>query len=303
MHSPSLYSLVAGLLPLATGFVIPISPDQSQSPLFQTPENLFAPSPEGQASSPYKIPTRYESTVLARRLLSLSNFGVLSTIFPPSSSSSSGQDASSSSSDHPPSISENRPSTVANAPIGISDYVADCEDQGDPTILALYVATTFKNAAPEAEEDGVVRNISLSLDWWTQYRDLKTHHHHHNNKKNRDIDSSSTTTSTFDLGLYSPASLPRITIIGHLEPLADEDVREKNIAGCFLGRHPDSKWWLPGSEGAAHMGRWLRLVAEEIYMIGGFGDRAYIGWLDPEEWRGVTAKEIGKAKLPGEKKK
>ena len=278
MRSPTLYSLIAGLLPLTTAFVIPSSPDQSQSLLFPSPENIFAPSPKGRTSA-YKIPTRYESTVLARRLLSLSNFGVLSTIFPPStSSSSSAQDASD------PSISEDRPASVANAPIGISDYIADCEDQGDPTILALYVATTFKNAAPEAE-DGV-RNISLSLDWWTQYRDLKT----------KDIES-----STFDLGLYSPASLPRITIIGHLEPLIEEDVREKNIAACFLRRHPDSKWWLPGSEGAAHMGRWLRLVTEEVYMIGGFGDRAYIGWLDPKEWRGVTVKEIKEARLPGEK--
>lgn len=46
----------------------------------------------------------------------------------------------------------------------------------------------------------------------------------------------------------------------------------------------------------------MRLVVEEVYWIGGFGDRAYIGWIPKDEWNGVTKEEIESIRLPGEKK-
>ena len=39
---------------------------------------------------------------------------------------------------------------------------------------------------------------------------------------------------------------------------------------------------------------------EGVYWIGGFGDRAYIGWIAKEEWKGVSEKEVEKARLVGE---
>lgn len=36
--------------------------------------------------------------------------------------------------------------------------------------------------------------------------------------------------------------------------------------------------------------------------MGGFGDRAYIGWIPIEEWRSVDKKEWEEARLVGEKK-
>merc|ERR1719355_79959 len=41
-------------------------------------------------------------------------------------------------------------------PIGLMDYLADCEPTGNPTILAINIATSFKNVAAGS-------NISLSL--------------------------------------------------------------------------------------------------------------------------------------------
>lgn len=69
---------------------------------------------------------------------------------------------------------------------------------------------------------------------------------------------------------------------------------------CFLKAHADAKAWLPGDEGAAHAGKWMRLRVREVYWIGGFGDRAWIGWFDAEEWRGVGEEEWRKVRLPGE---
>lgn len=40
----------------------------------------------------------------------------------------------------------------------------------------------------------------------------------------------------------------------------------------------------------------------DIYWVGGFGDRAYIGWIPVEEWENVTREEWEKIKLPGEQK-
>ena len=41
-------------------------------------------------------------------------------------------------------------------------------------------------------------------------------------------------------------------------------------------------------------------MVEEVYWFGGFGDRAYIGWIPVEEWRGVTTEEVERCRLVGE---
>lgn len=40
---------------------------------------------------------------------------------------------------------------------------------------------------------------------------------------------------------------------------------------------------------------------QEIYWVGGFGDRAYIGWIPREVWANVTVEEVEGVRLPGEK--
>lgn len=83
--------------------------------------------------------------------------------------------------------------------------------------------------------------------------------------------------------------------------MSKEEVDEANVVSCFTGVHGDSRWWLPGDKGAAHQGLWMRLVVEQVYWIGGFGDRAFIGWFDPEVWRAVTVEDWEAVRLPGEK--
>lgn len=156
------------------------------------------------------------------------------------------------------------------------DYIADCED-GNPTILAINIATSFKNVAAGS-------NISLSLQWTPPYP-----------PKSR-IES----WGTKEVVPYSAANLPRFSLIGYLEKIQKEEVESSELGKCFTKTHPDAKYWLPGN--SIHESEWVRLVVQDIYWIGGFGDRAYIGWIPVEEWNNVTTHEWQDIRLPGEKK-
>jgi len=223
---------------------------------------LFSNPPQNKG---FRIPTSYESAGMARRILNLTPLGTLSTVFPRARGV------------------ENRPSGLSGVPIGLMDYIADCEDTGNPTILAINIATSFKNAAAGS-------NISLSLQWTPP-----------NPPSKRITLSSLWETSKSDPVPYSAANLPRFSLIGHLEKISEKEAQlGSSLRTCFTMTHPDAKYWLPGN--SIHESEWMRLVVQEVYWIGGFGDRAYIGWIPVEEWRNVTRKEWEGVRLPGEKK-
>jgi hypothetical protein len=230
-------------------------PDTGPQYVFSNPENAEA----------LNIPTSYESAVMARKILHLTHLGTLSTIFPSSHSL------------------ESRPSGLQGTPIGLMDYFADCESNGDPTILAINIATSFKNVAAGS-------NISLSLQWTPP----------HPPSKRISLISYFLGTKDYDPTPYSAANLPRFSLIGYLEKIEKEEVESLQLSQCFLGAHPDAKYWLPGN--SIHVSEWVRLVVQDIYWVGGFGDRAYIGWIPTDEWKNVTRKEWEDITLPGEKK-
>lgn len=226
----------------------------------------------------FRIPTSYESAVLGRRILALTPLGTLSTVFPEDKTSNS--DFASS--------QERRPPGLGGLPYGLMEYIADCEadDAGNPTILAITIGTTFKNAAAGS-------NVSLAVQWtpphppakrikswrrsWFSYLGLSddahshhSHHHHHH-----DI-----------APPYSAANLPRFSLLGHLERIEGGDDRDGEVgaalASCYVKAHPDARYWLPGNR--IHEAHFVRLVVEQVYWVGGFGDRAFIGWIPVAEW-------------------
>jgi hypothetical protein len=241
-------SLLSFLLPAASALLPPSA------------QYIFSnPSPANHA---LKIPTSYESAIMARRILNLTPLGTLSTVFP---------------SPHSSETLEQRPSGLAGVPIGLMDYIADCEPGGNPTILAINIATSFKNVAAGS-------NISLSLQWTPPYP-----------PKSR-IES----WSSKEAVPYSAANLPRFSLIGYLEKIQKEQIEGLELGKCFTKSHPDAKYWLPGN--SIHSSEWVRLVVQDLYWIGGFGDRAYIGWIPVDEWKNVTTEEWQDIRLPGEKK-
>lgn len=252
MHLLSLFTL----LPFAAATILPSFPKHISS------------SPSIPDASAFKIPSSYESAIQARRILALTPLGTLSTTFPIGSKSSDGGDS--------PSALENRPAGLGGVPIGLMDYIADCETSGNPTILAINIATSFKNAAAGS-------NISLGLQWTPPYPP-----------------SSRISLSSKEAISYSAANLPRFALLGYLEKIPEAELESANIGSCFVEIHQDAKYWLPGN--SIHESEFVRLVVTAVYWIGGFGDRAYIGWIPIEEWKNVTKKEWEGVRLPGEKK-
>ncbi|EAQ89872.1 hypothetical protein CHGG_06491 [Chaetomium globosum CBS 148.51] len=262
--------------------------------IFCTAASTAAAAVVSAPANELRIPTSYESAVLGRRILALTPLGTLSTVFPEDKNSN---DAS---------AQERRPPGLGGMPYGLMEYIADCEtdDAGNPTILAIAIGTTFKNAAAGS-------NVSLAVQWapphppakriksgrksWFSFLDLfgaaeDAHYHHHH---------------YHDIPLpYSAANLPRFSLLGHLEAIEGGDDRDGEVgaalASCYVKSHPDARYWLPGNR--IHEAHFVRLVVEQVYWVGGFGDRAFIGWIPVAEWQNVTREEWQRARLPGEKK-
>ncbi|SPQ19638.1 9e998048-03dd-4991-823d-03932c222ed5 [Thermothielavioides terrestris] len=233
-----------------------------------------------------RIPTSYESAVLGRRILALTPLGTLSTVFPREEDS----DGASAQMHH-------RPSGLGGLPYGLMEYIADCEDDdlGNPTILAITIGTTFRNAAAGS-------NVSLAVQWTPPHPPAKRIKSDTQRSwlsrlgltragPNDDYDYDDETAEQHhkhrSIALpYSAANLPRFSLIGYLEPIDGGDDRTGDVgarlARCFVHSHPDAKYWLPGNR--IHEAHFVRLVVQQIYWVGGFGDRAFIGWIPVEEW-------------------
>ncbi|KAI9366980.1 pyridoxamine 5'-phosphate oxidase-domain-containing protein [Aspergillus egyptiacus] len=208
------------------------------------------------------IPSWWTSTLMARRLLALSTTGVVSTIFP-----------------DPLPDNMHAPAEVAGQSISLKEYFADCDEalpsdtsnggDGNPTFLALRVATTFRNTAAGS-------NISLSIDWWDHLNDTKP---------------------LFPGFPLSAAGLPRVTLFGYIEPFETPvpEQTEAALRSCYLNAHPDAETWLPGRPGSPHASFWAKMVVTQVYWIGGFGGFQQIGWMNVTEWSGIRREKS----LPG----
>ncbi|KDQ21437.1 hypothetical protein BOTBODRAFT_150266 [Botryobasidium botryosum FD-172 SS1] len=75
----------------------------------------------------------------------------------------------------------------------------------------------------------------------------------------------------------SPAASPRVALIGNVTLLDNDE--DKELESCYLERHPDSKWWVPGGKGEFHGVTWARFDPHTVYYVGGFGRIHYIGYI------------------------
>ncbi|SCU90602.1 LADA_0F05226g1_1 [Lachancea dasiensis] len=78
-----------------------------------------------------------------------------------------------------------------------------------------------------------------------------------------------------------PMASPRANYFGELKRLEPS----KALEHCFLKRHPDARWWIPeGDHDQVRDGQWFEFDVSEVYFVGGFGDRAYIGAISGEDY-------------------
>ncbi|PSR93850.1 pyridoxamine 5'-phosphate oxidase-domain-containing protein, partial [Coniella lustricola] len=250
-----------------------------------------------------RIPTSYESAILGRRILALSPLATLSTVFPATYNTPANEDAD---------------GGLGGVPIGLMDYIADCDPDGaagsegdgdgnghrsgklgngNPTILAIRIATSFKNVDAGS-------NMSVSVNWVPPHPPSKRIESHHSSSPGCAAGCADGFLHNHDHDTvpYSAANLPRFSLLGYLEPILTTPATStiQDLQSCFLASHPDARYWLPGNR--IHTSEWVRLVVTQVYWIGGFGDRAYIGWIPVEEWHNVTREEWESVRLPGEKK-
>lgn len=277
----SALALCSLLLPVTATPVVSVT-GYGQAPLVDASLEGTVPGdalhPSEDTAETAMAPSWFTSTLMARRLLALSKTGVASTIFP-----------------DPLPARSHAPAEVAGHSISLKEYFADCDESlpqgyghggnGNPTILALNVATTFRNTAAGS-------NISLSIDWWDHVAD---------------------TDPLFPGFPRSAAGLPRVTLFGYIEPFETPIPRatEDALRECYTEFHPDSKVWLPGRKMSPHASFWSRLVVTQVYWIGGFGGFQQIGWMNVTEWAGIrrwgSEPGIGDGRgwedvrLPGEK--
>ncbi|KAF8465955.1 pyridoxamine 5'-phosphate oxidase-domain-containing protein [Kalaharituber pfeilii] len=87
----------------------------------------------------------------------------------------------------------------------------------------------------------------------------------------------------------SRSSSPRLALIGHLKSIPT-DTDTNALQKCFLQRHPDARWWVPGNK-PVHESQWVEMEVEGVFWIGGFGNVAWVGWVPLETWRGVKLRE------------
>ncbi|KAG0367773.1 pyridoxamine 5'-phosphate oxidase-domain-containing protein [Gamsiella multidivaricata] len=135
--------------------------------------------------------------------------------------------------------------TLEGYPFGSMDYyVDDCETPGTPLMLLSHLQINVQNAKS-------LNRVSLAI------RKLPVEGERGN-----------------------PMIDPRLTLLGHLVPL--DAAKRDRAAKCFVEKHPEAKWWLPGS--GFHDFKWYHLEIKEIYYVGGFGGIHYIGWIDTETY-------------------
>ncbi|KAL5606394.1 hypothetical protein BROUX41_002811 [Berkeleyomyces rouxiae] len=252
---------------------------------------------------PHRIPTVYESAVMGRRMLGLAKLGDLATVFPAPINTDHGAnilDIGTDAGTDPATAAA--PADVAGLPITMMDYLADCEDSGNPTLLAIAIATTFRNAAHGS-------NVTLSLRWVPPYPPAKRLSlatslmswigFGASKKAAAEAETEAAARAVPDTVPYSAANLPRVSLMGYIQPIEPDETGPAQLAQCFVEKHADAKYWLPGNP--IHRSSWARLVVTHVYWVGGFGDRAYIGWIPVEDWNKVTRAEWETITLPGEK--
>lgn len=150
--------------------------------------------------------------------------------------------------------------SIRHLPVSSMEYYADCDADGDPYWLVIDIG-------------GTNQNIIKGSDYSFTIRDGD----HPSNEK---VD------ENYPGRVQgSPAGSPRVQLSGKLRKITFNnpfDQRKLALEKCFLLRHPDAVMWLPSNVVSPHKSHWAKIMVDGVYLIGGFGDRAYIGEIDAD---------------------
>lgn len=135
------------------------------------------------------------------------------------------------------------------------EYYVDCDGDGDPYWLIVDIGSPFRHISEGSEFTASIRMGDHPLNDYVNPR--------------------------YPGGIaLSPMGSPRVNLKGKLKEVPKDPEKQLKLRNCFLERHPDSKWWLPSNLILPHKTHWAKIIVSDVYMVGGFGDRAYIGSID-----------------------
>lgn len=147
---------------------------------------------------------------------------------------------------------------IYEIPVSSMEYYVDCDNDGNLYWLVVDIGSTYQHIKNGSPYSFTIRSGDHAL----------------NDKVN----------TNYPGGIASsPAGSPRVNLKGHLKDVEYENPLDyAALEKCFVSRHPDAKWWLPSNPISPHKTHFIKFEVEDIFIIGGFGDRAYIGPVDSE---------------------
>lgn len=154
--------------------------------------------------------------------------------------------------------------SVTKVPVSTMEYYADCDNDGNPYWLVVDVGSTYQN---------ILQGSDLSMT-------IRVGDH----PANDDVD------PNYPGGIAaSPAGSPRLNLFGRLTNVTfDNFLDQVKLEACFVKRHPDSKFWLPSNKLSPHATHWAKFVVDDVYFVGGFGGRAYIGEIHNDTYHNAS---------------
>jgi putative heme iron utilization protein len=82
-----------------------------------------------------------------------------------------------------------------------------------------------------------------------------------------------------------PLGAARATLVGHAEPVADEDIA--SVRETYLARHENSRYWVDFADFS-----FFRLQPIDLYYVGGFG---VMGWVEARDYEQATPDPLAEA--------
>ncbi|KAI0081231.1 hypothetical protein K474DRAFT_1656712 [Panus rudis PR-1116 ss-1] len=140
--------------------------------------------------------------------------------------------------------------TLAGLPFSLQEYYASCHQNGSLTLLFLPISRHSQN-----------------------------------------ILQSPTHAASISVGSEHPtASRPRVAFMGNVTVFRslNDTPNKEEIQSCYLEKHPDARWWLPGPK-EPHIAYWARFDPHTIYYVGGFGNLHYIGYIPLDVYQNATS--------------
>lgn len=138
--------------------------------------------------------------------------------------------------------------SMVGLPLGLQEYYAMYPDgSGDLLFLGMGISTIYRNAMPPNAP-----NMTMTIS---------------------DV-------YGFGTGNLAAGKM-REALFGTLSPVPSSEIEACESA--YLKAHPDARGWVPPN--GPHSSYYARFTIEKVFAFHGFGNVAYIGWIDLPLWK------------------